>query len=86
VDLFNNFIADQQLLELKRFGGKYTWTNKQANPVMMNLDRILISPEWAQQFPLCCSSSLVRVGSSHSSILSTGEGSVVGGSQFHFEK
>jgi endonuclease/exonuclease/phosphatase family metal-dependent hydrolase len=69
VDLFNDFIAEHQLLELKRFGGKYTWTNKQAVPVTVNLDRILISPEWAQQFPLFSSSSLVRVGSDHSPIM-----------------
>jgi hypothetical protein len=74
-------------LELKRFGGKYTSTNKQVNPMVVNLDRILISPEWAQQFPLCSSSSLVRVGSDHSPIiLNSGEGSVVGESQLHFEK
>jgi hypothetical protein len=47
VDAFNNFIAGLQLLELKRFGGKYTWSNKQANLVMVNLYRILIAPEWA---------------------------------------
>jgi hypothetical protein len=87
VDLFNDFIAEHQLLELKRFGGKYTWTNKQAIPVTVNLDRILISPEWAQQFPLFSSSSLVRVGLDHSPImLSSWEGSAVGGSRVHFEK
>jgi hypothetical protein len=47
VDAFNNFIAGLQLLELKRFGGKYTWSNKQDNLVMVNLYRILIAPEWA---------------------------------------
>jgi exonuclease III len=87
IDLFNNFIADLQLMELKRFEGKYTWINKQANLVMMNLDKILISLEWSQQFPLCSSSSLIKVGSDHFPIiLNSGEGGVVGGSQFHFEK
>jgi hypothetical protein len=86
--LFNEFIADHQLQELKRSGGKYTWTNKQVNPVMVNLDRILISPKWDQHFPLCKVSCLMRVGLDHAPIvLNTGEEKEVrGGAHFHFEK
>jgi hypothetical protein len=51
VDLFNEFVADQQLQVLKGSGSKFIWTNKQVNPVMVNLDRVLISPEWGQHFP-----------------------------------
>lgn len=28
MDMFNNFIADCSLRELRRTGSKYTWTNK----------------------------------------------------------
>jgi hypothetical protein len=54
---------------------------------MVNLDMILISPEWGQHFPLCKVSCLVRVGSDHAPImLNTGEENVVRGAHFHFEK
>lgn len=43
VYLFNDFTGDCQLREMKRSGQKYTWTNKQNNPVMVNLDRVLFS-------------------------------------------
>lgn len=46
VNLFNDFIAQNQLQELKRSGSSFTWTNKQDQPVLVNLDRILITPEW----------------------------------------
>jgi exonuclease III len=69
VDLFNEFIAYHQLQELKWSRGKYTWSNKQVNLVMVNLDRILISLEWGQYFPLCKVSCLMRVGSDHAPIV-----------------
>ncbi|CAD6340438.1 unnamed protein product [Miscanthus lutarioriparius] len=40
MDKFNDFIGDYQLRELKRSGQKYTWTNKQENLVLVNLDRV----------------------------------------------
>jgi len=33
MDQFNGFIGDYQLRELKRSGQKFTWTNKQDNPI-----------------------------------------------------
>lgn len=41
MDIFNEFISTYQLMELKRSGQKYTWTNKRDNPIMVNLDRVL---------------------------------------------
>jgi exonuclease III len=51
VNLFNSFIADQQLQELKRGGHKFTWTIKQKGPVMVNMDIILIAPDGGSIFP-----------------------------------
>jgi exonuclease III len=60
-----------------RSGGRFTWRNKQVNPVMVNLDWVLMSPEWTQHFPLCSVASLVRIGSDHAPlILNIEEGSV----------
>jgi hypothetical protein len=42
VNMFNEFIVEQRLQELRR---------SRSNPVLANLERILISPEWGQKFP-----------------------------------
>jgi hypothetical protein len=42
MDRFNSFIEDTTLREIKRVGGRFTWTNKQRNPVMSNLDRFCV--------------------------------------------
>jgi hypothetical protein len=69
MDLFNNFIGNHQIREVRRAGPKYAWTNKQLNPIMVNLDRFLISTDWEERFPLCMAWSLTRVGSDHSPII-----------------
>jgi hypothetical protein len=62
------------------------WTNKQINPVMVNLDRILVSTDWEARFPKCFAWSKTRVGSDHWLILlDTGENSSCGQKVFYFE-
>lgn len=51
MDSFNNFIGSYQLRELARAGPRYTWTNKQGNPVLAKLDRILVSSDWEEASP-----------------------------------
>jgi hypothetical protein len=46
MDAFNNFIRDNGIKEMMRKGNKFTWTNKQINPVMSVLDRVLVCPRW----------------------------------------
>lgn len=69
MDKFNDFIDDYQLRELKRSGQKYTWTNKQENPVPVNLDRVFFSMGWEEKFPLSISWCLSIVGSDHAPII-----------------
>jgi hypothetical protein len=65
MDKFNMFIDLFQLQEIRRSGVKFTWTNKQINLVMINLDRILVSTEWEAKFPKCFAWCKTRVGSDH---------------------
>jgi hypothetical protein len=44
MDLFNKHIATWALREIPRSGARFTWTNRQLNPVRLVLDRIFISP------------------------------------------
>jgi exonuclease III len=69
MDLFNNFILDNNLLELTRKGGKYTWTNKQINLVMSVLDRVLNCAEWDLHYRDASCETITRVGSDHSPII-----------------
>ena len=74
IDLFNNFIREHHLWEIRRSGAKFTWINKHARPILVNLDRFLVSTEWEDRFPLCVDWSLTRIGSDHSPvILDSGE-------------
>lgn len=69
MDAFNDFINDTGVRELLRKGGKYTWSNKQLNPVMCVLDRVFVSSDWDEKFPVTTYVSLVRVGSDHCPII-----------------
>jgi hypothetical protein len=59
------FIDLHQLQEIKRSGSRFTWTNKQIKPVMVNLDIILVSTSWETRFPLCYAWSRTRADSDH---------------------
>jgi hypothetical protein len=51
MNMFNEFINHYKLREIAR-GAQYTWTNNQVNPVLVKLDRFLVSTEWEERFPL----------------------------------
>lgn len=42
---------------------------KLACPIMVELDRILVTTDWEANFPLCIVHSLIRVGSDHSPLV-----------------
>jgi endonuclease/exonuclease/phosphatase family metal-dependent hydrolase len=51
------------------WGGEFTWTNNQSNPIMSNIDRVLVTTEWELKYPTCTLTSLTRIGSDHNPIL-----------------
>lgn len=66
---FNYMINLLSLCELHRSGNKFTWTNKQKQPTMEVLDRVLVTQSWEALFPLSTVRSLIRAGSDHCPIL-----------------
>nr|ADB85341.1 putative retrotransposon protein [Phyllostachys edulis] len=87
IDMFNEFIYENDLIEIKKGGGKYTWTNKQKCPILVNLDRVFVSLDWEAKFPLCHVQCLLRVGSDHCPILLTsGETDKVKTGRFFYEQ
>jgi endonuclease/exonuclease/phosphatase family metal-dependent hydrolase len=86
VHLFNDCIARLALRELNRSGARFTWTNKQVNPVRSVLDRVFISPSWETHFPMASLSAETRIGSDHTPlILDSGEGLLRCSNRFFFE-
>ena len=84
--LFNDFIADLALREIRRVGARYTWSNNRSDPVRCVLDRVLVSVDWEVAFPLCSLRAITRVGSDHSPLLLSSGGSRPPRlNRFHFE-
>ncbi|OQU88913.1 hypothetical protein SORBI_3002G120601, partial [Sorghum bicolor] len=73
MDMFNNFISDTGIREMLRKGGKFTWTNKQEQPIMSTLDRVFIRYDWEFAYPWATCEVLTRIGSDHNPLLVTTE-------------
>lgn len=52
-----------------RKGSKYTWTNKQEQPIMCTLDRDFTSYDWDFTYPWATCEVLTRIGSNHNPLL-----------------
>jgi hypothetical protein len=50
--LFNAVIDGLNLKELEMSGCNFTWANNLAQPTFVKLDRIIITTEWEEKFPL----------------------------------
>jgi exonuclease III len=87
LNLFNDCIARLHLSEVVRTGARFTWSNKQHNPVRSVLNRVLVSPVWETNFPLMSLCAEPSIGSDHTPLIfSSGEDSNPRISRFLFEK
>jgi hypothetical protein len=66
---FNEAISSLSLVEIPLKGCKYTWTNKQQDPVLERLDWFFSSNSWVSSFPNTCASVLSRDTSDHTPCL-----------------
>lgn len=75
--IFNAIIEQVSLRELHLGGRQFTWSNNLENPTLEKLDRVFISTEWEEKFPLTDVKTLPRGLSDHNPLLfSTGEASL----------
>jgi endonuclease/exonuclease/phosphatase family metal-dependent hydrolase len=87
MDLFNNFIGTFHLREIFISGVKFTWSNKQKNPTVVKLDRILVSASWDLNYSQSFAWFKARFGSDHSPLLlDTGEQGAPRPKYFFFEE
>jgi hypothetical protein len=66
---FNASINNLGLEELKLYGNKYTWINKQESPLLERLDWFLASVSWVINYPRSSIRILSRDTSDHSPCL-----------------
>jgi hypothetical protein len=72
--LFNAVIDSLDSREIEMSGHKFTWANSRRVPTYERLDRVLVSIEWEQNYPLATVEALNREISDHTPLLlSTGE-------------
>jgi hypothetical protein len=84
--MFNDCLARLSLCEIPRSGARFTWTNKQLDPVRSVLDRAFVSTNWKQCFPLSSLRAETQIGSDHTPLLlDTGEVSSRKSPRFFFE-
>lgn len=62
---FNEAISNLGLTELPLQEQRYTWSNKQENPLLERLDWVFTSPSWAIKYPCTSVSTMVRDTSDH---------------------
>jgi uncharacterized protein (DUF2249 family) len=75
-----------ELRDLPLNGGKFTWSNIQADPNLDRLDRILISKDWENLFPLSKIRNNPRILSDHNPLILCSELEVKKNTkQFSFE-
>lgn len=76
--LFNAVIDGLNLRELDMSRRSFTWANSLDIPTYEKLDRVLMTTEWEQKFPLSTVVALSREISDHTLLLlNTGEPSLV---------
>ena len=66
---FNDTIDDISLKELHRDGSRYTWSNKQEDPIQSVLDRDFVNNRWEGMFPHVRVQALTRIESDHNPLL-----------------
>jgi hypothetical protein len=82
---FNEAISKLCLNEIPLKGCKYTWTNKQQDPLLERLDWFFSSSSWVSYLPNTWASALSRDTSDHMSCLVTASTKVPKPNVFRFE-
>jgi hypothetical protein len=67
--IFNAIIESLDLRELALSGRQFTWASRRTTPTFEKLDRLLVSVEWEEKYPLVSVRALTRTGSDHTPLL-----------------
>lgn len=61
----NSLLQDLCLFEPPAVGRRFTWTNGQADPIWVKLDRFVVNSAFSSRFPRLIQNCLPRLGSDH---------------------
>jgi hypothetical protein len=78
-------IDDLALKEIQLLGHKFTWSNQQANPTLVHLDRVFYTVDWENFYPNALLHSAATEDSDHCPLLLGLQDSKQGKRHFHFE-
>jgi hypothetical protein len=67
--IFNAIIESLDLRELALSGRQFTWASRRTTPTFEKLDRVLVSMEWEEKYPLVSVRALTRTGSDYTPLL-----------------
>jgi hypothetical protein len=85
--LFNDCVNKWILMEFKPSNRLYTWTNNQADPILVALDKVFANTGWEQHYPLSTVQAMSRAVSDHTPfVIDTGHVSLLPPKLFRFEK
>lgn len=65
MNMFNELISDLDLHDIPFSGRHYTWSNMQADPLMVKLDWVFTSPNWAISYPATFVQPVSKLVSDH---------------------
>jgi exonuclease III len=82
---FRRWINDMSLKEIPLHGRQFTWSNGQANPTLVRLDRVFCSVDWEDLFPDCLLNSSATQDSDHCPLILGLHDVKRGKRRFHFE-
>lgn len=82
---FNNTINQLQLLGLPLLDQLFTWTNNRTTPTLARLDRILLNNDMNHLFANMSLTSLTRINSDHTPLLTTISTTIPKPSSFHLD-
>lgn len=68
-NMFNQLIDVLDLKKIKLSGRQHTWVGHGVDPTQEKLDRILVSTEWKDKFPLCTVEARIRGISDHTPLV-----------------
>ncbi|XP_026459582.1 uncharacterized protein LOC113360270 [Papaver somniferum] len=69
VNFLNNFVSEQEMIDLPLHGGSYTWSNKLEDPLLCRLDRVLVCTLFDSRFSNATQTVLVRTISDHNALI-----------------
>jgi hypothetical protein len=76
---------DLGLKDIPLHGLRFTWSNHQANPTLVRLDRVLCTTGWDSLYPIALLQCVASEDSNHCSLLLGLNGVKPGETRFHFE-